>query len=306
MTTTMDPTMLTTMFQPVLDIHLEAYGAASEILADDATGGNRRTVAKAVAEQHGVRDDFVRRVIDAIVREARPKDDEGKPIEGSQPDVSLLFHLFTTFDRVLKDHEAGKAVDAYVTAEVAKLKKDVDPDRKRASADEQNAAREAMVAAYEGIESVRSLVRLSAAQFGQDAVDNFLAQIPSDITKPRKPSGPTGPRLRNGSSPKAKYEFFDGTNNLGNQLSKVAAVLNGDLSAIKDGIAAKFVAPQDDESDEDYDTRVKAWFNAAPDNFDFVVVGEKDGVETRTTIRAVVTKTVSNESSEDSEDEDAE
>lgn len=299
--TTMDATFLTNTFQPVLDLHLRAYLDAAEILADDATGGNRRTVAKEVAEKYGDRTDFGRRVVDALVREARPKDENGQPLPNSEPDVSLLFHLMNSFDKALKDHEATKAVDSFVAGRVAELKKNVDPERSRASDAEKQAARETMLNAYSGIESVKNLVNASRIQFGDEAVDNFLAQIPDTITKPRKPSGPTGPRLRNGNNPKAKYEFFDGTNKVGDQLSKVAGVLGAELQSIKDNIAAEHVPPVDGEDDSLYEERVKAWFNAAPNSFGFTVNGEKG--ETR--IRAVVTSSIEDTDNGD-EDDDAE
>ena len=293
--TTMDPALLSGMFQTVLDVHLENYLKANEILSDDTTGGNRRTVANAAKDRHGVRDDFARRVLDAVVREASPQEEvDGKMKVVGPPNIDLLFHLLETLNRVIKEDTYGKAVESYVASEVAKLKKNVDPERAKVSEAERMQAAEDRAKAYEGIESVRNLVGLSAPQFGQEAVDAFLAQIPDTVVKPRKPSGPTGPRLRNGSNPKAKYEFFDGTNNLGNQLSKVAGVLGAELSDIKDSIALEHVTPVDGEDEALYDERVKAWFNAAPDSFGFNVKGEKGD----TRIRAVVTRSV-----EDSEED---
>ena len=122
--TTMDPALLSGMFQTVLDVHLENYLKANEILSDDTTGGNRRTVANAAKDRHGVRDDFARRVLDAVVREASPQEEvDGKMKVVGPPNIDLLFHLLETLNRVVKESEHGKAVESYVASEVAKLKK---------------------------------------------------------------------------------------------------------------------------------------------------------------------------------------
>lgn len=297
---TMHAEQLSTMFGEVLNMHLENYRAANEILGDDATGGNRRTVAKEVSEKYGDKSDFGRRVVDALVKESRPKDEHGNPV--GEPDIALLFHLFNAFDKARNDHDAGKAVESFVQSRVAELKKNVDPDRSKASEAERLSAAETRLQAWEGIESVRNVCNASRGFFGDKAVDAFLSQIPDDVVKPRKPTGKTGPRLRNGSNPKSKYEFFDGTNNLGNQLSKVAGVLGADLQSIKDSIAAEHVPPVEGEDEALYDERVKLWFNTAPDSFGFNVQGEKG--ETR--IRAVVQSSVDDDDNGDDDESDTE
>jgi hypothetical protein len=275
----------------------DLYTESNDKLESESSGGNRRTVSNAAAEKFNAPvgegddartpDQFAQAIVDRIAKQV-------KLATNGSDDPQASLHYWNRLVAAWDASDVGKKVETFVTAEVGKLK----AAGVKLTDEERNKAIDDRLMAYSRIEAAKNMLEINASDDNDpelaEGARELLTKIETlKITRPRKSSGPTGPRLV------GKYDFVgDDGNTKASDFRKLADIHGVNQADVKASVGIQKLGP-DDGADEE---KVKAWFQNPPSRFEFTVTDDKGVVHSYRAVQSTTAKEEPEEGEEENSD----